>query len=206
MKKYLLFSITAFLGLFVVSGSLQAQTYHNVGVSDFEFYPSQLVINMGDTVVWANSSGMHNVDGTTITFPENPEGFGNGAGPAGWTYTFVFNIPGTYSYRCDEHPSTMFGSVTVSDTPLSIGEIKESDYFELYPNPANNELHWKWNKNSSPRNAHIQIYDVTGKLTDSFQLGFESHKDVSNWTEGMYIYTITTENKPVQTGKLFILK
>lgn len=206
MKRHILFSIMTILGFFIASTCLKAQTYHNINVANFEFTPSELTVNVGDTVAWSNSLGEHNVNGTTITFPANPEGFGNGPGPAGWNYTFVFSIPGIYSYHCDIHPDLMFGSVTVIESPVSVGEIKEPDHFELYPNPVKNELHWKWNKNFAPVNAHIQIYDVTGKLADSFQLGFESHKDVSNWTEGMYIYTITSENRPVQTGKLFIIK
>lgn len=206
MKKHILFPVMAILGIFIASGSIHAQTYHNVNVADFQFTPANLDIHVGDTVVWTNSQGMHSVNGTTITFPSNPESFGNQPAPVGWVYTFIFNIPGEYSYRCEVHPNTMFGTIIVSASPVSVDEIKEADRFELYPNPVKDELHWKWNKNSSPTSAQIQIYDVTGKLTDSFQLGFESHKDVSNWTEGMYIYTITTADHPVQTGKLFIIK
>lgn len=206
MKKILVFSIIATFGVFIASGCLQAQTYHNVDVSNFEFSPANLVINVGDTVVWTNSLGMHSVNGAIQTFPSNPVSFGNEPGIAGWTYTFIFNTPGEYSYRCEVHPSTMFGTVVVSGTSVSVSEVDEPDHFEIFPNPVRNELHWRWNKNSSPRKAYIKIYDVTGKLTDSFKLDFESHKDVSNWTEGMYIYTITTENQPVQTGKLFIIK
>ena len=189
-----------------MSLGLSAQTYHNVSVTNFEFDPPQLSINVGDTVVWANVLGQHNVNGNQITFPDNPESFGNGPGPAGWSLTVIFDTPGTYSYRCDVHPDIMFGSVTVSGSSVSVGEIDEPNRFDFYPNPVRNELHWKWNSSISPTDATIQIYDVTGKLTDKFQLGFESHKDVSNWTEGMYIYTITRENQPIQAGKLFIVK
>lgn len=206
MKKHILFSIFTLFGVFIATACLQAQTYHYVNVSNFEFNPSQLSINVGDTVEWSNSAGEHNVNGTTLTFPENPEGFGNGTGPAGWTYSYVFSMEGNYSYRCDNHPDVMFGSIIVSGTPVSALEVEKPQNFEFYPNPATNDLHWKWNSNSAPANAHIQIYDVTGKLCESFQLGFESHKDVSKWTEGMYIYTIIAENEPIQTGKLFILK
>lgn len=157
-------------------------------------------------MVWINSLGLHNVNGTINTFPDNPQSFGNSRGDAGWTYTFVFNISGEYSYRCDVDPDIMIGYIIVSDAPVSAGEVEEPNHFDFYPNPVRNKLHWKWNKNSSPANAHIQIYDVTGKLVDSFNLGFETYKDVSNWTEDLYIYTITTDSYPVEAGKLFIIK
>lgn len=206
MKKHILLYLLIITGAIFASQPIQAQTYHNVNVTNFEFDPSNLVVNIGDTVVWTNSLGQHNVNGSQVTFPDNPESFKNGVGPEGWTLTVVFTIPGNYGYRCDQHPDLMFGSITVSDTPMSTENITEPELFEFYPNPATKDLHWKWNNDASLANAHIQIYDVTGKLTDSFQLGFDSYKDVSKWTEGMYIYTITSENQPIQTGKLFILK
>jgi|SRR5690554_2246262 len=206
MKKHILLSLMMILGIIVASESINAQTFHNVNVANFEFTPSHLDINVGDTVVWTNSQGQHNVNGTIATFPDNPESFGNSPGPAGWSYMYIFTIPGDYSYRCDVHAGSMFGSLTVSDTPVTVESMEQPESFEFYPNPATSSLYWKWNKSGKLKDAHVQIYDVTGKLTESFQLGFESSRDVSNWTEGMYIYTITSENQRVQTGKLFILK
>ena len=101
----------------------------------------------------------------------------------------------------------MVGSIVVNaDTVLAIDEAETSGIFQLYPNPVKNELRWKWSNNSAPAKANIKIYDVTGKLTSSFPLDFASYKDVSDWTEGLYIYTISSQTEPIQTGKLFIIK
>ncbi len=90
-----------------------AQTSHTVDVTSNVFTPDQLTISVGDTVVWSNSQGNHNVNGTQTTYPSNPESFGNQVG-AGWTFSHVFTIPGTYDYQCDPHAGWgMTGKVVV---------------------------------------------------------------------------------------------
>ena len=78
------------------------------------FSPSVLSINLGDTVTFVNTGGNHNVNGTLLTFPSNPDGFGNNVG-TGWTYSYVFTTPGVYNYQCDPHVSMgMTGTILVS--------------------------------------------------------------------------------------------
>ena len=94
------------------------QSSHTVDVTNNVFTPAQITITTGDTVIWTNSEGFHNVNGTQTTYPSNPESFGNGTG-AGWTYSHVFTIPGTYDYQCDPHVGLgMVGQVIVED-PVS---------------------------------------------------------------------------------------
>ena len=106
-------------------------TVHNVSVTSNAYTPSSLTIAQGDTVVWSNMSGSHNVNGSTTTYPNNPVGFSNGAASSSmWTYQFVFNTPGTYSYQCDPHTSLgMTGSITVqSGIPsYDIAQVTGSD-------------------------------------------------------------------------------
>jgi len=101
------------LGLF---SSALAQTKHTVEVSNIIFSPDVLEITTGDTVEWVNIDGTHNVNGSQTTYPSNPESFGNSTG-TGWTYTYVFNTPGSYDYRCDPHYSLgMTGKIEVVDS------------------------------------------------------------------------------------------
>ncbi len=109
------FSILVSAIFFLFSIPLIAQTTHNVGVTSNDFSPSALTINVGDTVVWTNTQGSHNVNGTTGTFPNNPESFGNDVG-TGWTFSHVFNTAGNYEYQCDPHVSLgMTGTITVNE-------------------------------------------------------------------------------------------
>lgn len=92
-----------------------AQTKHIVEVSNNKYSPKELQITVGDTVEWKNIQGYHNVNGKTSTFPSNPESFGNALG-TGWTYKFVFNVPGKYDYQCDPHVGWgMVGKIEVKD-------------------------------------------------------------------------------------------
>ena len=77
-------------------------TFHTVQMSNMQFNPDTLSIYVGDTVRWTNNDGWHNVNATTTTFPNNPDGFGN-AVTSNWTFDHVFTIAGTYEYRCDAH-------------------------------------------------------------------------------------------------------
>lgn len=92
---------------------VKAQMSHNVDVTNNVFTPDQLTVSVGDTVIWTNSQGFHNVNGTQASYPSNPESFGNGTG-TGWTFNHVFTIPGTYDYQCDPHVGLgMIGQVIV---------------------------------------------------------------------------------------------
>ncbi|PHN08479.1 lamin tail domain-containing protein [Flavilitoribacter nigricans] len=140
MSRYTLLVLSLFLNF-----ALLAQTKHFVTVSSNVFSPDALSIEIGDTVVWTNTSGSHNVNGTTDTYPENPVGFGNGnASSSAWTYEFVFDQAGLYNYRCDPHFALgMTGQVVVSEpTVESIviteimynppGSDADLEYLELY--------------------------------------------------------------------------
>ena len=94
---------------------VEAQSSHAVDVTSNVFTPDQLTISVGDTVIWTNSQGFHNVNGTQTTYPSNPESFGNETG-MDWTYSYVFTIPGTYDYQCDPHVGLgMVGQVIVEE-------------------------------------------------------------------------------------------
>ncbi len=91
------------------------QTSHMVDVKSNIFTPADITINEGDTVVWTNTEGRHNVNGLQSKYPSNPESFGNDVG-TGWVYSHVFTMPGNYDYNCDPHVALgMVGKVTVQE-------------------------------------------------------------------------------------------
>ena len=102
------------LALIVVPA--RAQTSHVVDVTNNQYSPKQLSVSVGDTVIWTNSQGNHNVNGSQLTFPSNPISFGNELG-VGWTFSHIFTIPGTYDYQCDPHVGWgMVGQVIVASS------------------------------------------------------------------------------------------
>ena len=79
------------------------------------FTPADITIQVNESVRWMNTGGFHNVNGSTATYPDNPEGFANGAASGDlWIFDYTFTLPGVYDYQCDPHVALgMVGTVTV---------------------------------------------------------------------------------------------
>lgn len=171
--------------LVLITTGLKAQVKYTVVASGMSFTPSSLIINQGDTVEWNNVSGFHNVNGTQATFPSNPVSFGNGAAGAPWTYTFVFNTLGNYTYMCDVHGISMSGTITVQ-TPVQITEVDAQKNIKIFPNPATDCFIIDANQSI----ITVSIYDITGKLVKK---SYQSTKiDVVDLQKGIYILDIET--------------
>jgi len=106
------------------------------------YSPQHLTILVGDSVVWTNVSGTHNVIGSTDIFPGNPVGFSSGTAAFGtWTFGFRFTVPGLYNYHCTQvgHAATQFGTITVtSDT--RVGDLDGDGGVTLFPVPTGGTL------------------------------------------------------------------
>jgi plastocyanin len=74
--------------------------------------PPSVTVTVGETVTWsfAGTTGVHNVASTSPNWSFRSE-FGTGQAPE----SFTFGAPGTYTFVCEVHASTMTGSVTVTD-------------------------------------------------------------------------------------------
>jgi plastocyanin len=94
---------------FFLTASSRAAT-HNVTVGpDTAFHPPTLTIQTGDTVVWTNAGGTHDLRA-------DDNSFSRGVSGAAWTFSHTFNAAGTTGYHCTVHGGPgvgMFGSVTV---------------------------------------------------------------------------------------------
>ena len=110
-------------------------TIHEITAQNFSYTPENITINVGDTIIWINNGGNHNVNGNTNTITEqpfnNPESFfSNPTNVVGATiYTHVFNIAGEYNYDCSiglHAQNGMIGTINVlPQLPASVFEIIE---------------------------------------------------------------------------------
>jgi len=181
---------------FLFSYSAVSQSNDTISNSGTSWVPSALTINVGDTVTWVNTGGTHNVNGTTTTFPNNPESFGNSIA-AGWTYQHVFTIAGNYDFQCDPHASMgMTGTITVQDPSLIQGNNIIDP--EVYPNPFYNNLTIK-----NCNGYQLIIYSIIGKLEFSEIILNDNHQlSTAQLPEGIYLYEILYDNKKIKSGKL----
>ena len=98
MKKIYLILSLLILSLYSIADT------HYVNAGIFYYSPQTLTISQGDTVIWLNDQGYHNVNGVTSTINgldyNNPEPFFSSPTPNYELYTHVFNISGSYTYDC----------------------------------------------------------------------------------------------------------
>jgi plastocyanin len=197
MKKFYLLTLTLFLIL-----TLNAQTSYEVEVFNFGFDPSSLTIEPGDTVRWVNVEGNHNVNGTTDTYPDNPESFGNQIAASPWTYEFVFTLEGVYDYRCDLHSSAMQGTVTVEGDVSSTSEPERLSV-SVYPSPANQEIRIGGLEDVGVP-VRFSVFDITGKQALQTMVHPGDPIDIRRLKKGIYIYNITLPEGEPLAGKLFV--
>lgn len=128
---------TLFLSL--ISMSVLA-TVHQVNSGMFYYTPSELTIHVGDTVVWINDGGTHdvnaNVNSQTGESFNNPENFqSNVTSSSGATiYTHVFTVPGTYNYDCSVGMHAANGMVGV------INVVNNGTVVEIIANSENHNI------------------------------------------------------------------
>lgn len=110
----LVLSLIAYLNLYKASPS-NPQTSDNraasgktITIDNFAYSPSNLNINIGDTVVWTNNDRAAH----TVTSDSGSE-LNSQTLSTGQTYSHTFNAADTYNYYCSFHPN-MKAKVIVS--------------------------------------------------------------------------------------------
>jgi plastocyanin len=105
MKTTYSFHIIRFTCALVLLPTLAlAQTIHTVNQVSLSFSPSDLTINVGDTVQWIRSSGSHTVtNGTGSADPEAGSLFDAPLNATNPTVTYTFTTAGDFDYFCRPH-------------------------------------------------------------------------------------------------------
>ena len=210
MKKQEFYLLT-FLLVLIISTYAYSQTLHVVEVSNFVFTPSNLTIEVGDTVRWMNIMGNHNVVADDNSFTSGPPSTNQ------WVYDFVFTMEGTNPYYCVLHGgpggSGMSGVITV-EPPVSVsGDDPIVTKFELnqnYPNPFNPTTTIEY---SIPSNGLVNL-NVFNAIGEKVGVLVNEFKDAGNYeivfnsgelTSGIYFYKLQTGNF-IETKKMILLK
>lgn len=170
------------------------QTNHTINAQGMSWSPNDLTIDMGDSVTWVNNgAGSHNLNGTTTTFPANPESFGQPNVGTSWTFGKRFNVPGVYMYRCDPHSAVMTGKVTVIDPSLGLGE-QTASAITFGPNPATESITIQ----TKATDFNVVVYDMAGHQVLSENLKNKKELNVSSLKQGTYVIEIRAEGTIVQ--------
>jgi len=105
MKYFLSTLLSLFL---LLTGTVYAETKHDIGIKKFKFTPAEITIKQGDTIRWTNNEKRqyHSVWFEKLGDPEPDYLF------PGDFYEKTFNDIGDFPYRCGPHPK-MTGLVHV---------------------------------------------------------------------------------------------
>jgi plastocyanin len=170
------------------------QTNHTINAQASSWSPNDLTIELGDSVTWVNNgAGSHNLNGTTATYPANPESFSMLTIGTNWTFGKRFNIAGIYMYRCNPHSAMMTGKVTVVDPSLGLGENSAS-LITFGPNPANETITIQ----TKATDFNVVIYDMAGNTVLSENLKNKNQLNISSLKQGTYVIEINAEGTILQ--------
>lgn len=187
MKKLLLSLFTIFIVL-----SSHA-TIHVIQVWDgyYQFIPTELSIQLGDTIQWLPLDQplmVHTI--TSGEIPDGAEAFDEiWQAPADTFFQYVPEFAGVYNYVCTPHAVSfsMVGSFTVLDGTNSIEENEQST-FTLFPNPAHDWIEVKGIIKGIP----YSIINMDGKELSKGSI--DSKIDISAFEHGYYILRLYTES------------
>ena len=114
MRTYLTLTILL-VGMAMLAPD-QADEYE-IRIEGFAFDPDEITIASGDTVTWTN------YDDSRHTVTEDDDAFDSDDLDQGDSFSWTFDVAGSYGYFCDRHDETMSGTVNVEET----GEPVDTD-------------------------------------------------------------------------------
>jgi len=112
--------------------------------------------------------------------------------------TEIYTLPG--SIPCSECSSK--GPVSGIATPNNPGENNPV----FYPNPVTDQLKLKYDLSKDYKNAEIKIYDLQGKLVETFKVTntFDFIYLPSDYNNGLYLYQLNVDGNIVKTEKIIL--
>lgn len=197
--------------ILLLTGISNAQTMHDVTVTNFSFTPATLNITAGDTVRWTNVLGNHNVVADDNSFTSGP------VAPAPWEYSHIFTTAGNNPYYCALHggPGGQgMSGVIIVENPVGV-PVDEliADKFELqqnYPNPFNPTTSISFSIPSSAFTS-LKVYDIIGNevatlVNEEKTAGnYEVRFNASSLTSGTYFYKLSAGSF-TEVKKMILLK
>lgn len=204
IKKIIITFLFASSGLYANTAIIQ--------VGGFSFTPNAVTVNIGDTVKFMWTSGIHTT--TSLTIPTNAAPWSSPMDSGHTVFVYKVMVPGLYNFQCNFHfLMGMTGTITVN--PMEVKHISNSvpDKFELkqnYPNPFNpvTTIRFDISKNAVVK---LRIFDLKGEevstlVKQELQPGSYSVEwDASNYASGVYYYRLEAPGFS-ESKKLMLLK
>ncbi len=170
--------------LFISSSSIAV--VHTVVVSNFQFSPASLSVNVGDTIFWTLGGGSHTT--TSNTIPVGADPWDSPINSSVQSFTYVITVAGTYDYFCTPH--LFAGQIVAINTGVnSLDLFSNFNIFAVRPSIYN--ISYSLARSG---NIKISVYDITGKsakvLKSSYQSAgnYLSTYNFEDLKKGIYIF------------------
>ena len=188
-----------------------SQTTHQINAGSYYYNPENLTINVGDSVIWVNDGGLHDVNGNINSINgqsfNNPVAFSSPVTSVAGAiiYSYKFTLSGTYNYDCSvgSHAANgMVGTITVNNS--STGLFENNIESALVFDNRNSELKIN-HQGSGPLKGNILIHSIDGKLiTSDMFFTYNNRIKINNYLKrGVYIFTIVLKNKTLNSKFIF---
>jgi plastocyanin len=209
IKLFLLFFI---LSIFTESYSAT----WNVSVQNFQFVPSTLNVNTGDTIKWQWVNGDHTT--TSLTVPAGALIWDSPINQTTQTYKYVVTVAGNYTYKCTPHFPNMVGSFNASPIgikPISSKVPENFNLYQNYPNPFNPSTVIKFDVaagKSEVSNVKMIVYNIYGQEVEELVNepltpgSYSVTWNASNFPSGIYFYEMTANNEKLYSRKMILVK
>lgn len=206
--KNLIFLSSFILMLGINPNIIYSQTSHLVVLTGIVFTDAEITISVGDTVIWRNDEGIHNVEADDGSFRSGDPA------QAPWTFKHVFTVKGVNPYFCIVHLGQgMTGVVTVTD-PVGVSDknliVSKFELEQNYPNPFNPSTVIRY-QTAERSNVTLTVYNSIGQeistlLNEVKSKGtFTIEFDGSNLPSGIYYFRLQAGNF-TDTKKMVLLR
>ena len=162
--------------LFVSTSSIAV--VHSVVVSNFQFTPASLSVNVGDTILWTFGGGTHTT--TSSTIPLGANAWDSPINSSVQSFTYVITVEGTYDYFCTPHG--FIGQIVAINTGINTLDLFSN--FNIYA-LRSSTYNVSYSLTRSV-NVKISVYDITGKSAKILKS--------SNQSAGNYLSTYNFED------------
>ena len=102
--------------------------------------------------------------------------------------------------------STHSDSICIEDNSTAVFDLKNEINLKIYPNPANDILYFKYDKNKiASKDISISLYNMSGTKTEVLIDKFNGNIDINNLKQGVYLLEFKTRENTV-FKKIAIIK
>ena len=172
------------------SFTIGAQTTHTINAGSYYYNPAMLTIDVGDSVIWINDGGFHDVNGNISSVTgqsyNNPVSFNSSATNAvgAVIFSYQFTVPGVYTYDCSigSHAANgMVGIVNVLSNSQMVGTWKLSpSQGALAVGPSQGSGGW-WTSSMADATTRACLFDDSIKFDANGTMNH--YMDGSTWLE-----------------------